>query len=355
MDVFQELNKFTYQAEGASWPFFVISSLVFALRCIARTCYTEIPWGWDDVVLTISWALNVVRMTSFQLSLVSTRHIDPTNLPGTFPTPVFWALFTDTWAFLSVTLPKVGVALLLCRIFRPRPWVKVTLLSMSIGLFVYCIAGFIISFVQCSPVPFQWNPWKYPEGKCWPGHVQIYYAEPGAAFSTFLDIAFAIYPGVVISRLNMPRWQKITTIGLMSLGFASFAFGVIKVYNNVGMLGDPSPPDTLSAALHIGLWNSIENDFVMIAACLPSIRPILGTFKRLPSRAMSYGSLKSRWSQTPSERSNSVNSQEQLPTTQSIKVSHSFSLEQEKEDGPSWTEKLELSWSEQLADPSSRV
>jgi hypothetical protein len=115
-------------------------------------------------------------MITFQLALSATRRVDPSNLPQTVPSATFWSLFTDSWAFLSVTLPKVGVAFLLVRIFRPQPWLRATIMSMAIGLFVVCIGGFIICFVQCSPVAGQWDPYKHPDTKCWPRDVQIIYS-----------------------------------------------------------------------------------------------------------------------------------------------------------------------------------
>jgi hypothetical protein len=135
--------------------------------------------------------LNVVRMVTFQLALSATRRVDQTNpssLPQTVPAATFWALFTDSWAFLSVTLPKVGVAFLLIRIFRPRPWVRTMILSAALGLFAICIAGFVICFVQCNPVPGQWDPYRYPEVKCWPRNVQIDYSLVGSCKYTVRTI-----------------------------------------------------------------------------------------------------------------------------------------------------------------------
>lgn len=120
--------------------------------------------------------MDVVRIVTFQVSLVYTRHLNPADGQATIPPATFWAFFSDSWAFLSVTLPKVGVAILLIRIFRPRPWVRRTLLGSSLILFVICIAGFIICFVQCNPVPGQWDPYTYPDTKCWPRDVQIDYS-----------------------------------------------------------------------------------------------------------------------------------------------------------------------------------
>jgi hypothetical protein len=124
--------------------------------------------------------LNVIRMVTFQLALNATRLVDPNNLAQIVPTATFWALFTDAWAFLSVTLPKIAVGILLIRIFRPRAWLKATIMSTVLGLFAVCIGGFIICFVQCNPVAGQWNPYKYPKTKCWPRNVQIKYALVGS-------------------------------------------------------------------------------------------------------------------------------------------------------------------------------
>lgn len=115
-------------------------------------------------------------MVTLTLALHAVRQVDSQNYAHTVPNATFWALFTDSWCFLSVTLPKIAVALLLIRIFRPRPWVRKSFLGLSIGLFVVCIAGFVICFVQCYPVAGQWDPYSHPEVKCWPRDVQIDYA-----------------------------------------------------------------------------------------------------------------------------------------------------------------------------------
>jgi hypothetical protein len=182
--------------------------------------------------------LNVVRMVSFQLALNATRLVDvndPANEPNTVPPAVFWALFTDSWSFLSITLPKISVAFLLIRIFQPQSWLKKTIMSMAVVLNVICVGGFIICFVQCNPVAGQWDPYRHPDTKCWPRDVQIDYALVGSckstytprrlhtnpsalAFSAFLDFSYAVYPGFVIWNLQMSTWKRLSTMALMGLG-----------------------------------------------------------------------------------------------------------------------------------------
>jgi len=65
--------------------------------------------------------------------------------------------------------------------------------------------------------------------------------------------------------------------------FSAFAFGLVKVANKSTLLGAPDLNKLLTDALHIGLWNSIENDFVLMAAFLPSVRPLFRSRKQLSS------------------------------------------------------------------------
>lgn len=115
-------------------------------------------------------------MITFQMALSYTRQITAENLTTSAPPATFWALFTDTWAFLSVTLPKIGVAFLLVRIFQPRPWVRYAILGFPFALFLICIVGFILSFAQCSPAAGQWDPFSHPDTVCWPRNTFIDYA-----------------------------------------------------------------------------------------------------------------------------------------------------------------------------------
>lgn len=122
-------------------------------------------------------------MVTFQLALSYTLKVDlstPASAAQTVPNAVFYSLFTDSWSFLSVTLPKVGVAFLLIRIFRPEPWARATIMTMAFGLFAVCVAGFVICFVQCNPVAGQWNPYAHPETKCWHRNVQMIYSLVGS-------------------------------------------------------------------------------------------------------------------------------------------------------------------------------
>lgn len=127
----------------------------------------------------------------------------------------------------------------------------------------------------------------------------------------------------------------------------AFAFAVIKVLANTSLIGNPTLNELYTKALHIGLWNSIENDFVMVAACLPSVRPLFkacGVFTRthftaskptrMNSSSDSQHSLKARSGHEALDE----HALEMAPRSmnQSIQVKYDISLQRERveRDGP---------------------
>ncbi|KAJ5267454.1 hypothetical protein N7478_010262 [Penicillium angulare] len=275
----ESLIHLTYQASAAIWVFVAITTVIFFMRTYSRLFLSKDPINWDDFIISLSWPLMVVLAVSYQIALSTARKSTASELPGTYPTPVFWALFTDAWAFLSICIPKLGVALLLSRMLRPKRWLKITMITYCIVLVILAIVGFIITFTQCDPVAGQWNPWKYPEVKCWSRNIQLEYAITVSAMSALTDLAFSIYPGVVIWNLNMATWKRVNAVALMSLGFISFAFAIRKLYSNTTLLGNPDIITLLFDAIQIGIWNNIENAFVLSAACLPAVPPVFRVFR----------------------------------------------------------------------------
>jgi hypothetical protein len=48
------------------------------------------------------------------------------------------------------------------------------------------------------------------------------------------------------------------------------------------LIADHTPTDD---GIYIGIWNSIENDFVLSAACLPAVPPVIRLFtSKIPTR-----------------------------------------------------------------------
>ncbi|KAL9619122.1 MAG: hypothetical protein Q9160_006211 [Pyrenula sp. 1 TL-2023] len=271
-------------ASAATWPFTAVSTSLFGMRAVSRMYINRSALGWDDLVVSISWILNISRAAFFQKGLDSTKHVRPDALPTTIPAAAFWIVFVDAWAFLSIALPKLGLGILIVRIFKPQSWLKITIMGLCITLNLLAIVGFIMTFVQCNPAAGQWDLFKHPQTRCWPRDVALIYACSVSGLSAFTDIAFSIYPGVVVWGLQMPSWKKLSTMALMSLGLVCFAIAVVKLKSNTLLLGDPDVNKLIYEGIRIGIWNSIENDFVLSAACLPAVPPFFRASKLLAKK-----------------------------------------------------------------------
>jgi hypothetical protein len=101
------------------------------------------------------------------------------------------------------------------RIFRvagARPIIITTLvLNAAITItYVFCI------IFQCTPVPFFWNGWDgMHEGFCidrW----AIFLT--GGIIATSLDVVLIVLPVRWVSQLQFSRTNKLTTLGMFSLG-----------------------------------------------------------------------------------------------------------------------------------------
>lgn len=177
-------------------------------------------------------------MATLQLAVNASLQVELANQPETFPAAAFWIVFTDAWAFFSIEIPKLGIGLMACRLFIPGRKVQIFVLTCCITLNLLSIVGFVITYVQCSPVASQFDPWKYPDGRCWDRAIQLIFACTMGGESSFYDImkiptswwhigfsavanlGFSVWPASVIWNLNMPLQRRLGTMALMGLGIA---------------------------------------------------------------------------------------------------------------------------------------
>lgn len=78
------------------------------------------------------------------------------------PSDIPWAIkiniITTNVAFYGAECAKTATALLLIRLFRPRPMVAAALLGGAILENIATVVCTIIFFTQCSPVEGTWDP-----------------------------------------------------------------------------------------------------------------------------------------------------------------------------------------------------
>ena len=241
----QALIRSTYQASAATWPFTAVSTILFGMRTFSRIHETRDTLHWDDLVLSVSWVrspprpvrprciqrvkgadcfikqiLDVIRASVFQKTLESARQINHQNISQTVPTATFWIIFTDNFAFLSIALPKLGVGILIVRLFRPQRWLKNLILTLCSGLNILAIIGFIITYIQCDPVAGQWDPFAYPQTSCWNRAVQIIYSCAVGGTYTEIKIQSPLAQRLLMCPIQVsPRSWTLPSLPILPLLF----------------------------------------------------------------------------------------------------------------------------------------
>jgi hypothetical protein len=51
----EALDVFIVKATAASWPFFILATVVFCMRTVSRIKFTEAKLGIEDIIITLSY------------------------------------------------------------------------------------------------------------------------------------------------------------------------------------------------------------------------------------------------------------------------------------------------------------
>jgi hypothetical protein len=137
---------------------------------------------------------------------------------------------------MSFAVPKLGVIALLTRLLNPGRYQTVFLWSLGIICFISTGINNMLLFLQCIPVASAWD-FSIKEKQCWdPIHLENYaiysagnvylgilettiFAHNAiSVISATTDAYLAIYPAIVLSRLNISLKKKVALSIALGLG-----------------------------------------------------------------------------------------------------------------------------------------
>lgn len=129
------------------------------------------------------------------------------------------------------TLPKFAVVMTLRRIldFGRRTTLLFWGLALSSQATVVVLT--LWTFLQCAPVAYQWDRTVVgPDGTGWCASYRVTFVMTYIvfAYSTALDVFFALYPVPYVMRLKMPLRTRLAVSLSLSLGLVGFAVSIYK-------------------------------------------------------------------------------------------------------------------------------
>ncbi|CAO1600386.1 hypothetical protein XANCAGTX0491_004076 [Xanthoria calcicola] len=147
------------------------------------------------------------------------------------------AILSNPLVFLAAAWPNISVAISLDRILVPHPWPRAFLYGIPIVQCLFALICSIVTYTECSPLEALWNP--FIPHRCLPPKTVVGILDANGALSAFTHIFLAVVP----------------IFGLWKIR--------IKTKTKVGV------------CLLMGTTAIIEAAFIIMAACIPSLRPFV--------------------------------------------------------------------------------
>ncbi|MCJ1293982.1 hypothetical protein MMC34_005539 [Xylographa carneopallida] len=273
---------------AVSWAWAIVSTVLVALRFYSRVRFAPRLWH-DDwwILISLILTLTFTILWTIYATVGGCRHIFYLTTAQWYSlTKINW--ISQPFCVMAIASGKVSVAYLILRLQAPCKLRTGLLYFIAVSSVVFGVIDCVITFAQCSPSYSLWT--ANVTGSCWSTNVLTDYALALSAYYGLLDIALAIIPVTLVCSLQLNRKKKISVCLLLSLGVLAGVSAFIK-FTKIPELG--ARDDTTWNTTDLFIWNAIEINLVIIAACIPSLRPLFinlfgGTVSsKPPSRALS--------------------------------------------------------------------
>ncbi|KAJ5473490.1 hypothetical protein N7475_003056 [Penicillium sp. IBT 31633x] len=185
----------------------------------------------------------------------------------------FWQAIIES--ALGMAMLKISIALNLLRL-SPARWYVWCLWTSIVVVIAYCFMGAMTFFLYCVPMSAYWT--HAPGSRCYSTNLFITFGLVNTGFNILTDVLFATVPIPVIWSLKMAPKMRLYLIGILSLGYLAVIFGILKAIYQVKFTG--SKDEYLDD--WILFWATIQFNVGIIAACIPSLKPLVSKALKFP-------------------------------------------------------------------------
>lgn len=198
-----------------------------------------------------------------------------------------WRYFHSLIIMVGISLVKISIACFLRR-FVPNKNYQRFLLGSIVFLVAFTLSCAGTLIFNCGLKPSA--NWNFAlratgEAKCFSNTTFTNIGIFNSSVNIATDVLFAVLPIPIIWRLQTNLRTKLTLIFILSLGIFACVASIVKTVIQAGVLSDPDWTYHDS----FFMWNNIEFNIGILAATLPTLRPlfakILGATQRFTSSA----------------------------------------------------------------------
>ncbi|KAJ6098360.1 hypothetical protein N7499_002734 [Penicillium canescens] len=254
-----------------AWVFTGIAIGTVFLKLTTRAHVKKL--GWDDFFIFLSLALSIIAaaFVSYSVTLGLGRHtaaVIAEHGQERLALTAYWQILGYPFNIGSFSFPNISIAILISNLLDRNPWRTGCLYAMTILQVVLSIISIFVIFFQCTPTAALWDP--SVKGTCWSTKVFNDYSYWVSAYTTLTDIILAVVPIRAFWNLQMRFSTKLGICIMMGLTLLSAIVTVVKA-TYLHLFTDRTDP--LFNVVPLVLWGLVEQNVVIVAACIPTLRP----------------------------------------------------------------------------------
>ncbi|KAK8087154.1 hypothetical protein PG994_002128 [Apiospora phragmitis] len=163
----------------------------------------------------------------------------------------------------------LAVIALLTRILNPSRAHWWGLWAMGLLCFASLLATVGVLLGQCTPARSLWT-FSITEKTCFDKNILVGYCIYAGAISAFVDLYLAIYPSLVLFKLQMPIKKKLALCAALGIGSVS---GIVVIYKSTRIPSLGSPDFSYDTS-DLVIWTVIEGSTIIIASSIPVMQPL---------------------------------------------------------------------------------
>ncbi|KAL8868803.1 MAG: hypothetical protein Q9174_004741 [Haloplaca sp. 1 TL-2023] len=244
----------------------VLASIIVALRMATRIWIVR-NVGWDDYTILFATIGIIIGcpLVIVQVHYGFGRHRFYLS-ENEFSQFTKYAYLEWIQTFQTLMFTKLSICFLLLRI----PVEKHLIRPIQGAIVILIVTNIILSLVwilQCSPVEAAWD--KDILATCFTDAQLQRIIISQAIISTISDVALALFPIVLLWKVQIAIRVKAGLCVLMSLGLITAACCIVRTVGNYQNVNS----DTTWTSVNNWHWRSWEVSIGIIAACIPPLRP----------------------------------------------------------------------------------
>ncbi|KAK4443032.1 hypothetical protein QBC34DRAFT_214792 [Podospora aff. communis PSN243] len=256
----------------------MVALIVVALRMFVRVKIVK-NVGWDDHTINAASFLAILVMI-FEIISVSYgngRHMY--YLPdASIPQASKWSRATTPPNLAACALARISLCIFFLRIVERRRGYTIffwTLIVLNILVNTMSIVRLLAS---CRPLERLWN--HSVPGECWPTSTAFITSMIQSVVSIATDWLIALFPIVIVRKLNMARRTKVVLVVLMGMGIFAGAAALLKLFHLRSLT---TRSDITWDVVDLTCWSIVEQNVGIIAVSIPCIRPLFSRIFRIGS------------------------------------------------------------------------